>query len=101
MVLGRLIKNSTRKLIRWATSEELYAEKCRDVGMVASASNAPMGSPNGMTFTVYPATGGKVVQFNTYDPRTDKSRQELYVITSDEDLGQELGLIITKESLTR
>jgi len=56
---------------------------------------------DGMNFNVYPATGGKVIEFRTYDPVRDTSRISLYVITDREDLGEELGQIITRESLTR
>jgi hypothetical protein len=66
------------------------------------SSSTGMGeAANGINFTIYSATGGKVVQFSTYDPIRDRHRSELYIIRDDEDLGEELGLIITKESLTR
>ena len=56
---------------------------------------------NGMNFTVFSATGGKVVQFNTYDPARDRSETRLYIVTDKDDLGEELAQIITRESLTR
>jgi hypothetical protein len=56
---------------------------------------------NGMHFTVYSATGGKVVQFNTYDPARDRSDTRLYIVTDKDELGEELAQIITRESLTR
>jgi len=54
-----------------------------------------------MHFTVYNATGGKVIETRTYDPRTDRNNSNLYVITDKEELGEELAQIITKESLCR
>lgn len=56
---------------------------------------------NGMNFTIFSATGGKVVQFNTYDPARDRSETRLYIVTEKDDLGEELAQIITRESLTR
>jgi hypothetical protein len=56
---------------------------------------------HGLNFTVFPAVGGKVVRFHSYDPRTDRENTTLYVVTDKENLGEELGQIITKESLSR
>lgn len=108
MGLGRLIKNSIKGTIKWALSDEANQTKHReDVPMAISSGYASSGkasiseSVRGMNFTVYSATGGKVIQFATYDPRTDRHKAELYVVTDKEDLGEELGQIITKESLSR
>jgi hypothetical protein len=109
------IKDQIRRLINWANSDN-YAMDTDLRGYknyANSASNAkssPIGSygtssidghTGGMNFTVYSATGGKVVQIRTYDPRSDIARSTLYVITDKEDLGQELGHIITVESLSK
>lgn len=56
---------------------------------------------NGMNFTVFSAIGGKVIQIHSYDPRTDRTNSTLYIVTDQEDLGEELAQIITKESLSR
>ncbi len=58
-------------------------------------------SNNGIHFTIYKATGGKVVEVHTYDPSVDRSDSSLYIITDKDDLGKELELIITKEGLMR
>ena len=56
---------------------------------------------NGLHFTVYNATGGKIIQIQSYDKARDKTTSSLYIINDKEDLGEELALIITKESLSR
>jgi hypothetical protein len=53
----------------------------------------------GIRFTVYKATGGVVVETSMYDNHRDRHQNGLYVITSDKDLGQEIGKIITLEAL--
>ena len=53
----------------------------------------------GIRFTVYKATGGIVVETSMYDNYKDRHQSGLYVITSDKDLGQEIGKIITLEAL--
>ena len=46
-----------------------------------------------LTFTVYNAIGGKVVEFRRYDRRTDQSNHSVYVIGKDEDFGAKIAKI--------
>jgi hypothetical protein len=50
-------------------------------------------------FKVFLANGGVVVQTDTYDRRNDRLQNTLHVIVEGQDLGTELGKIITFESL--
>lgn len=50
-------------------------------------------------FTVYNASGGRVVETRKYDRQKDRNIHGLYVITSDQEFGKELDKIITMESL--
>ena len=50
-------------------------------------------------FKVFRASGGVVVQTDIYDRKTDRQHNNLHVIVEGQDLGQELGKIITFESL--
>jgi hypothetical protein len=110
MALGRFIRKTLKSVIKWAVrDDENYTKSREDSPMPVSSGMISKGigsssirdGANGMNFVVYSATGGKVIQFSTYDPRTDRSNTNLYVITDKEDLGEELGQIITKESLCR
>lgn len=56
---------------------------------------------NGMNFTIHSANGGYVMEYNTYDPRTDERNTALHLITSDQDLGQSIAHIITFEMLRK
>ncbi len=64
------------------------------VRALPSISRDMADSINGMNFTVYNATGGKVIQLSSYDSRTDSNRTSLYVITDQENLGEELAQIL-------
>ena len=55
----------------------------------------------GTQFTLYNANGGTVVELRDYDPMNDRLHNILYVISSEKDLGQELGHIVTMEALKR
>lgn len=111
MGLRRVIRNTIRKLVDWSQNND-YPEptdsatisRSRSSGskMKASSTSSTVGNNNnGMKFTVYSATGGKVIELYTYDPARDKSSTSLYIVTDKEDLGEELALIITKETLLR
>lgn len=62
-------------------------------------SNMDSLNSNGMRFQLYNANGGYVIETRVYDETHDRNRNKLYVITEDKDLGEELGKIITMESL--
>lgn len=53
----------------------------------------------GMNFTVYKASGGHIIEHRVYDKKTDRNNNSLHIITDDKDLGEEIGKIITFESL--
>jgi len=56
-----------------------------------------LDSDASLTFTVYNAIGGKVVEFRRYDRRTDHSEHSVYVVGKDEDFGQKISKIATME----
>lgn len=56
-------------------------------------------SSDGMRFQLYKAAGGFVIEVRAYDRRKDENINSMYVITEDKNLGEELGKIITMESL--
>jgi hypothetical protein len=77
---------------------------------MATLSSARTGRPHGNTlsndneplrFTVYNASGGKIVEISHYDQRTDRHHTSLHIITSDEDFGESLGKIAFLEVLKK
>jgi hypothetical protein len=52
-----------------------------------------------LQFKVYSAVGGKVVEFNRYDPKTDRNDRQVYIIGKDEDFGEKIAKISMLESL--
>lgn len=100
-----MVKKYIRKFVRWALSDD--SSPIMEGSYISSnsiksrhVSNFGEGT-NGMNFVVYNAIGGKVIQFTTYDPVRDRGYSNLYIVTDKEELGEELGQIITKESLSR
>jgi hypothetical protein len=56
-------------------------------------------SDNGLNMQVFKAIGGRIVSFNHYDRKTDRSSKTVYIITDEQDFERELGKIITLESM--
>ena len=56
-------------------------------------------STHGMTFTIYAANGGHVVEFRSYDPSTDRSFSSMHVIPEDQEFSDTISKIETLECL--
>lgn len=111
MSFAKLLKDSIKEIIKWSLDSEVtksredipqpiqggYAGYANQVKTASGSSSVP----STFNFSVTDATGGKVITVRHYDPRTDRSYENVYIITDKEDLGVELGQIITRESLSR
>jgi hypothetical protein len=54
---------------------------------------------NGLNMQLHKAIGGRIVSFNHYDRKTDRSNRTVYIITDEQDFERELSKIITMESM--
>lgn len=54
-----------------------------------------------LRISVYTASGGMIVETRTYDRHKDRQNTNLYIVNEGDDLGNELGKIITMASLSR
>lgn len=52
-----------------------------------------------LTFRVFSAVGGSVVEFRRYDRKTDCSDTTTYIITKDQDFGEKISKIANLEML--
>lgn len=88
-------------LMKIRGGNNIFAETIgQDVRMSNGSSDiGDVGNP--LSLTIHNAVGGKVVRFHTYDPITDRHRGGLYIINDDENLGEQLSMLITRESLSR
>jgi hypothetical protein len=55
----------------------------------------------GMSFTIHMASGGYVLEYSSYDDKTDRHNHNLHIIPSDQDMGQGIAHIITLEMLRK
>lgn len=70
-------------------------------GRAVESLNGRSPSANGMQFTVYPANGGHVLEYQYYDHKTDRHTNSLHLITADQNMGEVIGQAITFEMLKR
>ena len=55
----------------------------------------------GMSFTIHQASGGYVLEYSSYEEKTDRHTHNLHIIPSDQDMGQGIAHIITLEMLRK
>ena len=55
----------------------------------------------GMNFTIHMANGGYVLEYSSYNEKTDRHDNALHIINSDTDLGQGIAHVITLEMLRK
>jgi hypothetical protein len=55
----------------------------------------------GMNFTIHTARGGYILEYSTYNDKTDRHDTALHIIPSDQELGQGIAHIITLEMLRK
>lgn len=90
-----------RKLAQWVNDaneitideSDRFAPRIRKSATLGGITGTTLDSDAQLTFTVYNAIGGKVVEFRRYDRRTDRSDHSVYVIGKDEDFGAKIAKI--------
>jgi hypothetical protein len=63
------------------------------------SGRASVDSEPTLQFKVYSAVGGKIVEFSRYDPKSDRTDRQIYIIGRDEDFGEKIAKISTLEAL--
>ena len=101
--IKRWFANMSREA--WEDAKRQDQERGTAIGINRLTSSLSVGTPcidqpeRAIQFTVYSASGGRVIETRRYDRKTDRSSNGLYIITSDQDFGRELDKIITMEHL--
>jgi len=90
-----MFKRMIKGLVTWSMSDR-HGHDREEIAMPEEASQI---SATGIRFEVYRANGGTVIETRRNDRRTGDSLFELHVISGDQDIGEEIGKIITMEAL--
>ena len=75
------------------------SDEIQDSYAVDVIQSPSIDNDRGISFKVYKASGGTIIETSFYDRQKDRHNQSLHVITDDKDIGKELGKIITMETL--
>ena len=89
-----MFKRMIRGLVTWSMSDR-HEEDIQ----ISERPDEVRISATGIRFEVYRANGGTVIETRRNDRRTGDSLFELHVVSGDQDIGEEIGKIITMESL--
>jgi hypothetical protein len=89
-----MFKRMIKGLVTWSMND--HSDRMEEVAMTEDTCRI---SATGIKFEVYRANGGTVIETRRADRRTGDSIYELHVISGDQDIGAEIGKIITMEAL--
>ena len=88
-----------RKLRNWLNEEDIYpVEVGRYSNKPVSRAMAELESPT-LNFKVMKAQGGTIVETSRYDHKSDRHYTSLHIIQDSDDMGEQLGKIVTYENL--
>jgi hypothetical protein len=96
-----------KALFRWIKRGIRRLEDSEGIGLARDVYDIPKQGrtrtpdTQGTHFILYPATGGNILEVRYYDHNTDREEVSLHVITTDQDMGESIGRIITYEALRR
>ena len=90
-----MFKRMIKGLVTWSMNDR-HEE---DITLASDRAEGVRISATGIRFEVYRANGGTVIETRRIDRRSGDNLFELHVISGDQDIGAEIGKIITMESL--
>jgi hypothetical protein len=90
--------NFLKKLvIKWVREdwESARGEK----GLVAVSAENRVDDDPVLNFRIYNAQNGKILEFNKYDRKTDRSDRSIYIVEKDKDVVEYVGKCVSLELL--
>lgn len=93
-------------MFRWIGKKINQSNYCREmpkleaVGNVQVSNNLDSG-PKTLNLSIHPANGGIVLEFRSYNQKTDRSNQDLYVIPESADMTTTIASCIFQEYLKK
>jgi hypothetical protein len=92
-----------RKVIKWVREDWENERVMNRYGGEIAVSGAPYDSDSvdtakGFTVKIQVARGGRIVSFNHYDRKTDRSENSVYVIPEEQNFNEVLVNLINLES---
>jgi hypothetical protein len=88
-----------RWILKWLSTTEDDSAK---YGMIKETiHSAPRNVPSreGLSFTLYPAVGGHVLECRNYDQKTDRNNSTLHMIHEDQNFADQVAKAIMLEMM--
>lgn len=89
-----MIKFLKRTVRRWAFEKD---DGSKSVMSIRESDR--LGADPTLTFKIYTAHNGKIVEFTKYDNRTDRYDNQTYVLHKDDDIGDKIAKFVNLELL--
>jgi len=91
-----------RKVIQWVREDWENERNSRgEKGILVSSRDVeslPENDPL-LTFRIYSATNGKILEFRRYDRKNDRNDNSTYIIEKDKDIGEYVSKCLSLEML--
>ena len=101
MSIKRWFIGKLKRALRDHNENAIWNEARVSSSMLVSSTDSARLRSAGMNFTVYNADGGYVLEYHTYDNKTDTTENRIHIIQDNEDFGDRLAKILTLELLRR
>lgn len=90
-----------RKVIQWVREDwENERKKNSEVGLVAVRdSEHRVDDEPVLTFRIYSATNGQIIEFRRWDKKADRNYNSTYIVERDKDLGEYVNKCLSLEML--
>ena len=98
-IFEKWIMRRSLKIQRKYDSNELEEVVPYNGNKIATRSGNELSDNRPMTFNIYRASGGSIVELRKYDSRKDHWDNQLHVIPDDADFNETLSRIVTLETL--
>ena len=93
------IKNKVIQWIREDWDAEYQQNKESGIGILSSREMERPESDPILSFRIYSAENGQVLEFNSYDRVKDRHRNSVYIINKDEDIAEKVAKCVTLETM--
>jgi hypothetical protein len=90
------------KVIKWVREDwEEERKKNGEKGILISSRDVESSPENDpiITFRIYSATNGKILEFRRYDRKTDRNDNSTYIVEKDRDIGEYVSKCLSLEML--
>jgi hypothetical protein len=68
---------------------------------ISKSQRADFNRESSLNFTLHPAEGGYILEYNHYDQNTDRYTQRLHIINDSDNMGEAISKILTLELLRK